>query len=123
MVYWHTLHTQQSADKLVYQDAASKEFLFSPFITDDGRYLALDVNHGSDVQDRIYYRDASTADPFTHLLDRGDARYSFLGNDGQTMFFSTDNDAPRGRIVGIDLDHADAARWREIVPQQSDVIS
>ena len=37
------------------------------------------------------------------LLNKQDAAYDFLGNEGNVFWFRTDLDAPRGRIVAIDI--------------------
>src|SRR5438105_2605674 len=79
-VYWHTLRTPQSEDQLVYERPDAKELSFSPFITDDGTYLALFVWHGTDPNNRFYYRKVDSSAPFIRLLDEADASYNFIGN-------------------------------------------
>ncbi len=122
-VYWHALHTPQSQDQLVYERPDAKELSFSPFITDDGTYLALFVWHGTDPNNRFYYRKADSNDSFIRLLDDADASYNFIGNSGSTFYFQTTLDAPRGRIIAIDLQHPERTNWKEVVPQQDDVIA
>jgi prolyl oligopeptidase len=56
------------------------------------------------------------------LLDDADARYSFIGNAGSVFYFNTDLDAPRGRIIAIDINNPVRENWREILPQTDDVI-
>ena len=41
--------------------------------------------------------------PF-ELIDNFEHEYTFVGNDGPTLYFKTDLDAPRGRLIAIDLD-------------------
>lgn len=122
-VYWHTLNTPQEQDQLVYQDSANKELGFSPLISEDGQYLLLHVWHGTAPENRVYYKKVGSDGDFVKLLDKADARYSFIGNSGATFFFSTDRGAPRGRIMAIDIDKPEPQNWREIVPQQAGVIS
>ncbi|MBW1808311.1 MAG: S9 family peptidase [Deltaproteobacteria bacterium] len=121
-VYWHTLNTEQDKDELVYENPENKELGFSPFITEDGKYLVLRVEHGTDPKNRIYYRATESKGPFIKLLDAADAMYSFVGNQGPVFYFHTDLDAPRGRIISIDLSNPDRKHWKEIIPKQSDVI-
>ena len=40
-----------------------------------------------------------------------------MGNDGPVLFFKTDLDAPRRRLVAIDLRKPQPADWKEIIPQ------
>jgi prolyl oligopeptidase len=122
-VYWHTLGTSQADDRLIYEQPEEKELAFTPFITKDGAYLVLYVWHGTSSKNRIYYREINSEEPFTRLLDEADASYMPIGNDGSLFYFKTNAEAPRGRIIAIDLQHPKRENWNEIVPEQSDVIS
>ena len=122
-VYWHTLDTPQDEDKLVYERPDAKELSFSPSITDDGAYLVLIVWHGTDSENRLYYREVNSDGPFVRLLDDADAMYSVVGNSGPIFYIHTDLDAPRGRIIAIDLRSPERQHWQEIVPQKDDVIA
>ena len=85
-VYWHTLNTPQSEDKLVYEQPDFKERSFSPFITEDGRYLGLVVWEGTDPRSRFYYREVEQRRRFCaaagrfrrQLLLRGQRRADLL---------------------------------------------
>ena len=122
-VYWHTLGTPQPEDQLVYERLDAKELGFTPIITDDGKYLLLHVWHGTDPKNRIYYREVESDGPFIRLLDEADASYNFIGNSGPLFYFHTDMDAPRGRVIAIDVERSERANWKELVLQQDDVIS
>ncbi|NQT02696.1 MAG: S9 family peptidase, partial [Planctomycetes bacterium] len=104
-VYWHKLGTPQSQDKLIYERPDNKELGFSPFVTEDGKFLILNVYHGTDPKNRIYYRPVESGGPFIRLLDDADARYDFVGNVDSVFFFNTDLGAPRGRIIAIDINN------------------
>jgi prolyl oligopeptidase len=121
-VYWHTLDTPQSEDVLVYERPDNKELSFAPVVTEDGRYLLLYVYHGTDPRNRIYYRPLEGKGPFVRLLDKADAEYAFIGNRESTFYFNTDLDAPRGRILAIDVHHPSPEHWRTVVPERNDVL-
>jgi len=122
-VYWHTLGTPQPDDVLVYERPDFKELSFFPFITDDGAYLVLNVWHGTDPKNRLYYRPVESDGPFVRLLDEADANYSFIGNDGPVFYIQTTLDAPRSRIIAIDIEHPERENWRELIAQQDDVMA
>lgn len=122
-VYWHKLGTPQTEDPLVYERPDDKELGFSSIVTEDGKYLLLHVWHGTDPKNRIYYRELNGQVPFIRLLDEADAMYSFIGNDGPLFYFHTDLNAPRGRIIAIDTKNPARKNWKEILPQEEDVIS
>src|SRR6185436_16061183 len=105
----------------VYHRPDQKEWGFSGSVTDDGRYLGIMVWHGTDTRNRFYYKDLeSPNNPVVQMLDAFDADYSFVDNIDTTFFFRTDLDAPRGRVIAIDIKNPRRENWREIVPQSSD---
>ncbi|UCD48728.1 MAG: S9 family peptidase [Phycisphaerales bacterium] len=121
-LYWHTLGTPQADDKLVYERPDNKELGFAPTVTEDGKYLVVYVYHGTDPKNRVYYRPLHGDGPFVKLLDEADAKYEFLGNQGKTFYFLTDLEAPRGRIVVIDLDQPQQHDWETVIPESGDVV-
>jgi prolyl oligopeptidase len=124
-VYWHTLGTAQEDDRLVYERPDFKELGFAPRATDDGAYLTLHVWRGTEPENRFYYAplDPSAGDSaIVRLLDEADARYDFIDNADSLFYFVTDLDAPRGRVIAIDVEQPQREHWREIVPQGDDPI-
>jgi prolyl oligopeptidase len=121
-VWWHTVGTPQSADRLVYERPDAPDLNFRPLMTDDGQYLVLHVWHGSVNRNRIYYRAAESDGDFIRLLDEADASYNLIGSDGPLFTFQTDLDAPNGRIIAIDTTNPARDQWRAIVPESDDAI-
>lgn len=121
-VYWHRVGTKQSEDKLIYERPDAKELMFQPLITEDQKYLILEVYKGTDPTNRIYYKEIDGEGDFIRLLDKADAEYRFLGNDGAIFYFKTDLNAPRGRIIAIDVNNPGENSWEEIIPEQAEPI-
>ncbi len=119
---WHTLGTHQSQDRLVYERPDNKELGFAPVVTEDGQYLLVYIYHGTDPRNRVYYRPLDSDGDFVRLLDKADAEYSFLGNEGSIFYFKTDRDASRGRVIGIDINHPEQDNWQTVIPEGADVI-
>lgn len=122
-VYWHRLGTPQSEDSMVFEQPDMKELGFLPIVTDDGKYLVLHVYHGTDTRNRLYFREAESDGPFIRLLDEADAYYGLIDNVGSVFYFETDLDAPRGRIIAIDVENPARENWKEILPEREDVLS
>lgn len=117
-VYYHRLGTDQSADVLVYERPDQPEWGFTPEVTDDGRYLVLTVWKGTDSRYRILVRDLD--EPYalpTALIDAFEHDFSLIGNDGDTLYFRTDHQAPRGRIIAINLSSPNSEHWQELVAE------
>ena len=121
-VYWHRLGTEQAADALVYDRPDDKEVGFSPFVTDDGRYLLLYVNRGTSPRNGVYWRRIDADGPFVRLQEVDEARLDPIDIVDGTLYAITDRDAPRGRLVAIDLAHPQPERWREVLAQGDAVL-
>ena len=127
-VYYHELGTEQSEDKLIYQRQDEPEWGFNATVSDAGNYVVFNVSHGTDERNRVYYLALGDAAKPTldgnvvKLLDDFDASYDFIGNDGTTLYFLTNLDAPRYRVIAIDTDHPSRNRWMEIIDESEDVL-
>ena len=118
-LYFHQLGTTQDKDTLVYERKDHKDWNFSGDVTEDGRFLIIDVRQGTDPKNRIFYQDLQKADaPVVELLNKQDAAYDFLGCEGNTFWFKTDLDAPKGRIVAIDISKPE--NITTVVPEAAD---
>ena len=103
-VYYHRLGTNQQDDVLVWEDPEHKEWRAAPTVTDDGKYLILTIEKGTDNKFRVVYRPLDQPDQKpVHLVGDFDADYTFIDNDGPVFWFRTDKDAPRGKVVAIDI--------------------
>jgi len=124
-IFYHRINTAQDKDVLVYEDKKHPDRGFYPFVTDDGRYLIISVSQGTDRRNRVYYMDLKNGVKarVIKLLDKFDASYSFVDNDGQIFYFRTDLDAPKGRVVAINIKKPAKRFWKEIIPEASDVLS
>jgi prolyl oligopeptidase len=127
-LYYHALGTDQAADKLVFGIPEHPAWHFTSKVTDDGRYLVLTVEPNAQTQTAIDCLDLG--DPkaprvdgaVVRLLDKFDATYAFVGNRGSRFYVRTTLDAPRGRVVAIDLGAPDSPSWTTVVPQTGDSI-
>ena len=118
-VFFHRVGSDQADDELVYEVEDSESRNPYGTVTEDGRYLIIDLSEGYDAN-AVYYRDlGAPGGQVERLLDRWDALYTFLGNDGPVFFFQTNKDAPRNRVVAVDIREPDPASWRELVPEAS----
>ena len=120
-VYYHVVGTPQSADRLVYNRPDHKDWGFGTTVTDDGHYLLIDVTEGTDTRNRLYYQDLTMpGSPVVELLNDFDAQYGFVDNDGPLFWINTDLDAPRGRVIAVDITKPARANWREVIPQAAE---
>ncbi|MBK6916761.1 MAG: S9 family peptidase [Deltaproteobacteria bacterium] len=105
-VYFHRLGTPQSADTLVYARADQPKWGYDTEVSDDGRWLVMTVRIGTDPKNTVLLQDLrkpAKGRPTIELLTGFTAKWEFVGSDGDTLWFRTDEGAPRSKLVAIDV--------------------
>jgi prolyl oligopeptidase len=122
-LYYHRLGKPQSEDELVYERKDQKEWGFGGTVTEDGRYLIINVWKGTDPKNLIFYKDLQTPGAkVIELINSFDSSHTFIGNEGPVFYFRTDRNAPRGSLLAIDTNQPGIANWREIVPESKETL-
>jgi len=123
----HVLGTRTSRDVLVFGhefrgEPLGPDDLFDARITDDGRYLLVDIGRGVPAKrEDIVFRDLTKPNaPFEVLVWGLDARFAAKYAKG-AWYVKTDYNAPKGRIYKADPGVMPEA-WQTIVPEGPDVI-
>lgn len=120
-LYFHRLGDDQSKDVLVHEQKDQPNWGFGGGVTEDGNYLAISVWWGTRQENDFLYKDLTKPDSkVVNLLTGFTASYDMIGNDGSTFYFFTTHNAPRGRVVAIDLQRPDPSMWTEIIPQREE---
>ncbi len=122
-LYYHRLGTPQSEDILIYERPDHKEWGFSGGVTEDGRYLIVSVWLGTDPRNLVFYKDLQTPNaPVVELINTFEAEYSFIDNDDTRFWFRTDLNAPRSRVIAIDITKGDRDHWQELIPEAEETL-
>jgi prolyl oligopeptidase len=122
-LYLHTIGRPQSSDQLIYQRPDHPNWLFGSAVSDDGRYLALHIETGDAGRNLLFYQDLQATTPKTvELINQLQAQFHFIGNQGSTFFVNTTDNAPKGRVIAIDVNRPERANRKEIVPEQPETL-
>jgi len=122
-MYYHVLGTPQSADVLVYERKDEKEWGLTGEVTDDGKFLIVTASKGTSPKVRIFFKDLSKPDSkIMPLIDAFEASYNFIDNDGPVFYFTTDNKAPRSRVIAIDTRKPAAADWKQVIGESKETL-
>jgi len=122
-LYYHRLGTSQGEDKLIYKRDDHKTWGFRGEVSEDGNWLLIDVWRSTEERNLVFYQDLTTENgPVQELISEFQWQYTFLGNDGKRFYFQTDDGAPKGRVIAIDLDHRQREEWETLIPETDDAI-
>lgn len=118
-VFFHRLNTPQKSDALIYERPDQKEWGFQSEVTEDGCYHTLTVWQGTDIRNRFFYQTMQKPDEFIELIPELEATFTLVGNDGRSFYFFTNLNAPRGKLISINIDHPQEDNWQTIIPENS----
>jgi prolyl oligopeptidase len=128
LLYQHVLGTRTSRDTLIFGREFRGELLtgndlFGSTVTDDGRYLVVDISRGVPAKrEDIVFRDLTKpGQPFEVLVWGLDSRFSTIYAKG-SWYVKTDYHAPNGCILkadpGIMPDD-----WKTVLPEGQNAIN
>jgi len=124
-VYYHTLGTDQSRDRLVYADAANPQRFHTASTTDDQRFLLLTISDRGKGADgnALWVRDLTARDTAWRKVVTGfDKTFDVIDDDGRALLVLTNAGAPNRRVVRIDPEAAAEANWKTIIPEQPEAL-
>ena len=121
-VYFHTLGTPQVEDRLVYATPDQPNLLHSLSITEDERYIMI-ASTPISATNTLTVVDLESADwKPRQMINNLDHQWSVIGNVETTFFLITTQDAPRLKVVTMDIADADPV-IQDVVPEQDSVLS
>ena len=121
-VYFHAIGTPQTQDRLVYATPDQPTMVHSFFsITKDGRYVAILSTSGTPGYKLTLVDFKSANWKPRKLVDNFDNQWHVAGNVGTKFFLMTNKDAPRFKVVTMDIAAA-APVVKDVVPEQDAVL-
>ena len=126
-LYYHRLGNDQSADVLVAENPSDKEWGFGADVSDDGQLLMISVWKSAGSKNGLMVLPLpkgafAGGKPEAVTLDF-DAKYSPVAAAKGKLFVRTDKDAPRGRLIEIDLKSLRPGAWKTLVAEGPDAMS
>ncbi len=127
-LFYHRIGTPQSEDKLFYNLKDFPGWYVGGGVTDDGHYLFIILNKGTESRNKVLYVDLKNgkkpdlSSPVTPLFEKDDAEYYPIGNIGTTIYLQTTLDAPNRKIVSFNINDPSPGNWKTVVPETKNVI-
>ncbi|KAG6387955.1 hypothetical protein SASPL_153151 [Salvia splendens] len=118
-LYYHFIGTDQSEDILCWSDPHNPKHRHS------ASYVLLYTFKDCNPTNTLYYCDVSALRndlnglllPFVKLVDTFDVVYDYVANDGTVFTFHTTKDAPRYKLIRVDV--SDPSCWRDVVGEDA----
>ncbi|HUI29641.1 MAG TPA: prolyl oligopeptidase family serine peptidase [Candidatus Acidoferrales bacterium] len=127
-LFYHKVGTPQTEDKMFYDLKDYPGWYVSGGVTDDGRFLFIYLNKGTESKNKVFYVDLKDpkhpdlSSPVKPLFGIDNAEYYPLGNVGTKIIMQTTLDAPNRRIVSFDIGKPDSIGWKMVIAEAKNVI-
>ena len=127
-IYYHRIGTPQAEDHLIYARKDLPTWFVGGKVTEDGRYLIISIQKGSDNNNRVYYADLgdplrpAIGAPIRPVIEDDDAEFAVFGNAGHMLYLRTDRGAPNRKVIAVDLTHMAPPDWRTVIPEGKQAI-
>jgi prolyl oligopeptidase len=127
-LYYHLLGDPVEKDRLIYERPDDPDLAFDVEVSRDGQYLLMLVNRGTEERNLMYFKDLGDPAtpkieaPFQPIVDKFEAAFKVAGLIGTRLYAVTDLNAPRYKIIEIDLTNPGRDHWKEIIPESKDLL-
>jgi prolyl oligopeptidase len=102
-VYYHHLGEEQSQDPMIFSDTRYPLRYHTAHVSEDERHLILISSEGT-YGSEVHIKTTDVRDQTFRLLFKGfDYEYDYIGSEGETLYFRTDQDAPGKKIVKVNV--------------------
>jgi prolyl oligopeptidase len=122
-VYYHKIGQDQQDDELIYENSKYPKRLYSASVTEDENYLilsAMEASHGN----ALYFKKLNGKNtPFQEITNDFTYEHSVVDDVDGSLLMYTNDGAPRYRVVKVDVKKPGKEYWKEIIPEQKNVLS
>jgi prolyl oligopeptidase len=108
-VYFHKLGDPQQADKVIYERPDHPNWTFGPQVMEGGKILVFDIYTGVPGTNLLAWRDLNRQTPAKDLIATALHGYQPIEVAGSLLYLLTNDGAPRGRVIAMDLLQPDRA--------------
>lgn len=129
-LYCHEIGTPQEQDVLVLEFPDEPKWMSEVTVTDDQKFLVAKIERSCEPTNKLWVAElpnpgapttAYAELKWVKVADDFEAGYEYIANDGPIFLFSTNRDAPKKRIVKVDITQP-GAPLTTLVPEADAVL-
>ena len=122
-IFYHRLGTDQSDDKLIYSKPKEPLRNFYAYLTDDEKFLIVGETE-STSGNALYASRIEDVNKINlkKIADGFDFEYAVIDHIGDELIIQTNHNAPKGKLVKVDFNNPEERNWKELVPEQEEII-
>ena len=121
-VYYHTVGTPQSSDKLIFEDKEHPLRYINANVTEDEKFLILSVSEGTSGNE-LYFQSLSQPNAkITSLIKGFKNNNSVVDHYQGRLYVLTDKDASNYRLTSISVTEPDTTKWIDVIPETVELL-
>lgn len=122
-IYYHKLGEPQQNDRLVYENKAYPKRFYTAQVSEDERVLFI-YESGEGRGNALFMQDLTQKSaPVVPLASDFDYQYTPIEVIGNRIYFFTNYQAAKNKIMAAELQSPELANWKEVVPEKEQVLS
>jgi prolyl oligopeptidase len=122
-VYYHKIGTDQSKDKLVYEEPDNPQRGFGVQVTEDDKYIILYTTESTSGNGLYFKRLDKKNAEFNKLITNFENDYGVVGHYNGKFFVRTNDGAPKYRLMAVDPNNPEKENWEELIPEAEEVLN
>lgn len=122
-IYFHKLGTSQQEDVLIYENKSFPKRFYTAWVDEDEKTLFV-FESGEGRGNNLFMKNLrKPAAPFVQLTENFDYEYSPAEVIGETVYFYTNYNAPKYRLMKTAIDKPELIHWTDVVPESDNVLN
>lgn len=122
-IYYHKLGEPQQNDRLVYENKAYPKRFYTAQVSEDERVLFI-YESGEGRGNALFMQDLTQKSaPVVQLASDFDYQYTPIEVIGNRIYFFTNYQAAKNKIMAAELQSPELVNWKEVVPEKEQVLS
>ena len=126
-VFFHKIGSNADAETEVFGKGYGTDIGLGARLSTGARYLVFTASYGSAAsKTEVYVQDLTSKGPLVTVVKDVPAAFFPVSGEtpivGDTLYLRTNWNAPRWRVMAVDLKHPDRDHWREVLSEREGVL-
>lgn len=121
-IFYHKIGTDQSEDKLIFEDPINPEIGFSAGVTDSKKYLVISATKTTSGN-ALYIKDLSVENSgIKKIVDNFDNDFYVIDEINDKLYVYTNFNAPRYKVIEINVKNPNPRYWKDFIAEETGVL-
>ncbi len=121
-IYYHKLGDSQDLDSLVFQDKEHPMRNFSASVSEDEKFLVISGTESTSGNNLYIQNLDKPTSKLIQVVKTFENDFDLIGNIGDELFFITNFNADKNKIIKINANSPQSNLWKDFIPEQNEIL-